>query len=273
MQAAAATWCVQVAGQRACRPLGGATPLSVFTAVEAPALAPLPVRGFELASWSRPKVGPDICVKVGKTLYSVPWRLIGEHVDARETWDTVQLFHKGQLVATHARTERRLQRDTAHYPPEKIAFRMRTPMWCRSRAAGIGPSVTAVVADILAVDTLVRLRSAQGVLGLADKHGAARLDAACARAIAVGDPSYRTIKGILAVGAESDPPPPSAGDGGAAAHLHGPSQLFAAVIPRSTTDPLEPMDTATASDDMRCANVEEGEPANGSRPDTKGGVA
>jgi hypothetical protein len=31
-----------------------------------------------------------------------------------------------------------------------------------------------------------------------------RLDAACARVIAVGDPSYRTIKGILAAGTELD---------------------------------------------------------------------
>ncbi len=247
MQAAALAWCVEVAGQRVCRPLGGASPLSVFTAVEQPALLPLPVRSFELASWSTPKVGPDIHVKVGKTLYSVPWRLIGQHVDARETWDTVQIFHKGGLVATHPRLARGRHRDQAHYPPEKIAFRMRTPVWCRRRAAELGANVAAVINDLLAVDTLTRLRSAQGVLGLADKHGAARLDAACARAIGVGDPSYRTIKGILAVGAETDPPPPAAGDGGAAAHLHGPSRLFATCITTPTTGSDTATDPATAS--------------------------
>jgi hypothetical protein len=31
-----------------------------------------------------------------------------------------------------------------------------------------------------------------------------RLNAACARALQVGDPSYRTIKGILAAGTECD---------------------------------------------------------------------
>jgi hypothetical protein len=246
MRAAALAWCVEVAGQRACRPLGGASPLSVFTAVEQPALVPLPARSFELASWSTPKVGPDIHVKVGKTLYSVPWRLIGQHVDARETWDIVQIFHKGGLVATHPRLDRGRQRDEAHYPPEKIAFRMRTPVWCRQRAAELGANVATVITDLLAVDTLTHLRSAQGVLRLADKHGAARLDAACARAIAVGDPSYRTIKGILAVGAETDPPPPAAGDGGAAAHLHGPSRLFATCITTSTTGSDTVTDPAAA---------------------------
>jgi len=41
----------------------------------------------------------------GKALCSVPWRLIGQRVDARETWTTVRIFHNGTLVATHARAE------------------------------------------------------------------------------------------------------------------------------------------------------------------------
>lgn len=247
MRAEALRWCLEVAGQRSSRALEGAKPLSVFTAVEAPALKPLPPRPFELASWSTPKVGPDIHVKVGKALYSVPWRLIGERVDARQTWNLVQIFHKGELAATHVRVDRGRQKDNSHYPPEKIAFQMRTPVWCRRRAGELGPNVATVVGDLLAVDTLNHLRSAQGVLGLADKHGPTRLDAACAKAITVGDPSYRTIRGILAVGAEADPPPPPTGDGGAAAHLHGPLQLFGAVIPTSTTPDNAVMDPAATS--------------------------
>jgi predicted component of type VI protein secretion system len=114
----------------------------------------------------------------------------------------------------------------SHYPPEKIAFAMRTPAWCRRRAGEIGPHCTAVVTSLLEVGALYRLRSAQGVLGLADKHGPARLELACAKATTAGDPSYRTIKGILVAGLETDPPPASTGDGGAAAHLHGPAALF-----------------------------------------------
>jgi hypothetical protein len=53
-------WSSDVAGQRACRPLEGAAPGAVFAAVEAPALAPLPVAPFVLATWSAAKVGPDI---------------------------------------------------------------------------------------------------------------------------------------------------------------------------------------------------------------------
>jgi transposase len=248
MQTAALAWCRDVAGNRPCRPLEGASPGSVFAAVEAQALGALPARPFVLATWSTPKVGPDIHAKVGKTIYSVPWRHIGEKVDARETWTMVQFFHKGQLVATHARKDKGKRTDLSHYPPDKVAFRMRTPVWCRTRAAEIGPNCVAVVATLLEVDVLHRLRAAQGIVGLANKYGAARLDAACGKAIAAGDPTYRTVRGILAVGAEADPAPPATGDGGAAAHLHGPSQLFANVIALPTTNAVDTDRSGTSGD-------------------------
>jgi transposase len=232
MQQAAIAWCVEVAGARACRPLGGAAPLAVFHAVEAGELKPLPRKRFTLAAWSRATVGPDIHVKVGKTLYSVPWRFIGEKVDARSTFTMVQIFVNGELVATHAAKAAGKQTDMSHYPPEKIAFAMRTPTWCRAQAEQVGPHAVAVVAELLQVNALFRLRAAQGVLRLADKHGASRLEAACGKALAVGDPSFRTVKGILVAGVEADPPPPATGDGGAAAFLHGPERLFA--VPATT---------------------------------------
>ena len=78
MQAEAVRWCEQVAGRRSCRPLDGAAPAAVFAAAEAGELAPLPKAPFVLAEWSRCKVGPDIHAKVGKSLYSVPWKPPGQ---------------------------------------------------------------------------------------------------------------------------------------------------------------------------------------------------
>jgi transposase len=231
MQAEARRWCVEVAGARRCRPLDGAAPKIVFDAVEAPTMGALPTRPFTLAVWSTAKVGPDIHVKVGKCLYSVPWRHIGAQVDARATASTVEVFHQGELIAVHGRAPKGKQTVAGHYPPEKIAFAMRTPTWCRTRAAEIGPSCTTVIADLMEVNALYRLRAAQGILALADRHTPARLEAACGKATTAADPSYRTIKGILAAGLETTPTAPPTGDGGAAAHLHGPHALFAAVIP------------------------------------------
>lgn len=241
MQQEAVRWCREVAGRRSCRPLQGASPTSVFEAVERDALIPLPGKDFVLADWSRGTIGPDIHVKAGRTLYSVPWRHIGRKVDVRSTSDMVQIFDDGQLIATHVRKAFGKQSDMSHYPPERVAFVMRGPTWCRNRAAEVGAATVAAIADLLSQNALFRLRAAQGVLGLADRYSADRLELACAKAIAVGDPSYRTIKGILAAGLEADPPPPRRGDGGAAAFLHGPSRLFGTVValPRDDMDTID----------------------------------
>ncbi len=229
MQADAVRWCVQVANQRQCRPLDRVAPQVVFDAEEQSALGAMPRQPFELAHWSSAKVGPDIHVKVGKALYSVPWKHIGAQVDARSGTRTVELFVDSKLIKTHARVERGRATDRNDYPPEKIAFFMNTPAWCRRRANELGPHVAEVVTGLLEVNALYRLRQAQGVVGLADQHGAERLDAACARAVAVGDPTYKTVKGILAAGTETDghadPAAPSAATS-APAHLHGPDRLF-----------------------------------------------
>jgi Mu transposase, C-terminal domain len=194
MQAEAVRWCEQVAGRRSCRPLDGAAPAAVFAAVEKAVLAPLPQVPFVLAEWSRCKVGPDIHVKVGRTLYSVAWKHIGQSLDARSTATLVQLFAAGELVKTHVRKPQGKQTDLGDYPPEKIAFHMRTPAWCRKKAAEIGPACQALIGGLLEDNALYRLRAAQGVLHLADKHQPGRLEAACAKAASAGDPSYRTSK-------------------------------------------------------------------------------
>jgi transposase len=249
MRAEAVRWCREVAGARACRPLEGATPAAVFAALEQPALRPLPAAPFVLAAWSSARVGPDIHAKVGATLYSLPWRYLGERVDARTTPSMVQFFHHGQLIKTHPRKDRGKQTDLGDYPPEKIAFHMRTPTWCRRRAAEIGPATVAVIDELLAENALFRLRAAQGVLGLVDRHDPARLEAACATATAVGDASYRTIKGILAAGTETASATRPSGDAGAPAYLHGPTQLFADVTAEVTAEVITlPVPAGSAED-------------------------
>ncbi len=108
---------------------------------------------------------------------------------------------------------------------------MKTPVWCRTQASEIGDACPEVVDQLLEVNALYRLRAAQGVLGLRRKYGDTRLEAACARAIAVGDPPYCTIKSILVTGTETDPEPETSGDAGAAAFLHGPQGLSGSVAP------------------------------------------
>ncbi len=106
MQAEAVTWSQQVAGRRKCRPLSGAAPMTVFEALEAAELLPLPPTPFVLARWSTATVGPDIHIKVGRTLYSVPWKLIGRKVDVRST---ATMVHVGVLAYVQSRVRMNVQ--------------------------------------------------------------------------------------------------------------------------------------------------------------------
>ena len=230
MQADAVRWSREVAGLRYSRALEGGQPLRVFEAIEAEALIALPPRAFELTTWSIGTVGVDAHLKVGKALYSVPWRLIGDRLHARTAGDIVQIFAGADVVATHVRRPSGRSTDFSHYPPEKIAFAMKTPTWCRRTAELIGPACEAVIAEFMLDNAIHHLRSAQGVLGLRDKHGCERLEAACARAIAVGDPSYRTIKGILLAGTEHGTDQTTIGSPATAeAFLRGPEEFGAPV--------------------------------------------
>jgi hypothetical protein len=133
----------------------------------------------------------------------------------------VTVFVAGELIKTHVFKPRGKQTDWDDYPPDKVAFLQRTPTWCRNRAVEIGPGATAVIGELLAVNVLHRLRAAQGILRMAERHGPDRLDLACARAVAVGDPTYRTVKGILAAGTETPTPAEAVGTD-TPALLHGP---------------------------------------------------
>jgi len=227
MRSDAANWSLAVAGQRSARPLGGGKPATVFATLEAEHLLTLPQRPFEVASWQTAKVGPDCHVSVGGALYSLPFRFISRRLDVRLTEAMVQIFADGELVKTHVRVAKgRRATDWSDYPSAKAAFFMRTPSWCRHRAAECGPAVSALVTGLLGEQALHRLRSAQGIIRLADTYGERRLEAACALALEVGDPAYRTVKGILAAGREQLAAEPEITLQGPA-HLHGPETLFA----------------------------------------------
>jgi transposase len=208
MQAEAIRWATQVYGVHKHRGLDGQTPASVFAALERDVLMPLPPRPFESVVYSVGRVAPDCHVKSGKALYSVPWRLIGQHVTVRTAGDVVQIFHHDVVVATHVLHLAGRSTNFEHYPPHKIAHTLRSVSWCRTQAAQIGPGAVAIVAELSQVNALHRLRAIQGIIRLREAFGDDRLDAACARALAVGDPGYRTVKGILVARTEHGDDPP-----------------------------------------------------------------
>src|SRR5262249_60173553 len=95
----------------------------------------------------------------------------------------------------------------AHLPPDGSLFPLQAPAGVPPRAADVGPACREFIEHRLGDRPLDRLRSAHGILRLSQRSGAPRLDAACARALTVGEYRYHTVKTILAHALEGQPLP------------------------------------------------------------------
>jgi transposase len=79
-------------------------PLDRFLREEQAALRPLPARPLPRREQRlRRRVAHDAFVDVETVRYSVPYRLVREHVEVAIADDTVRIFHGSTLVATHRR--------------------------------------------------------------------------------------------------------------------------------------------------------------------------
>lgn len=176
-------------------------PLARFTTTERSLLIALPAHPPEIATWARVTVHRDAHVQFEKTLYSVPFRLMSQQLWLRATDQLIQIYRDQERVATHVRTSshrRSTLRD--HLPPDALAWSMADPQHCLRESERIGPQCHTLIQRLFADRVLDHLRAAQGVIRLEKSHGAARLEAACERALAFDDPRYRTVKTILAKG-------------------------------------------------------------------------
>jgi hypothetical protein len=198
-------WILGEAGNR----IHGSThekPLTRF-ATEQPLLQPLPAQPPEAATWARVKVHRDAHVQFEKGLYSVPFRLLGQTLWLKATAVTVRIYREHELIAVHARLSRPGTRSTAtdHMPPEALAWKMQDPRWCLNQSEQIGVACHCLIQRLFADRVLENLRAAQGIVRLKKKYGAARLEAACQRALAYDNPRYRTVKTILEKGLDQHP--------------------------------------------------------------------
>ena len=174
----------------------------LFGRLDQPALRPLPAEAFVYSDWKvGARVSLDYHIELHGHYYSVPYALIHEHVDARLTATTVEIFHRGQRVAAHRRSVVRGQHttDPAHMPKAHQRHLEWTPSRLINWARTIGPQTAALVEAILADRPHPEqgYRSCLGILRLAKRDGPARLEAACARAGAVEARSYRHVDSIL----------------------------------------------------------------------------
>src|SRR5271168_2908632 len=185
------------------RPMRGwnTTRRALFDQLDRPALSALPPTPYEYADWKRCRVNLDYHIEIAKHFYSVPFRLLRQEVEARITAKTVEIFHRGKLVATHLRSLRPYRPTTVveHMPSSHRRYRDSTHERIQREAATIGDDTAALVEIVLRSRPHPEqgFRSCIGILGLRKRYSVERLDAACARALALGTRSYSSVAAIL----------------------------------------------------------------------------
>jgi len=199
-------WCNTTAGLR----IHGTTqekPLERFEQVEKACLKSLPESPYDLAVWKNVKLYRDGYVTFEKAFYSFPCRLYPGRVWVCGGSRQVRIFDAGyHLVATHERAQKPGERHTQldHLPPEKVPGLIQDRDSLLAEARVVGPATLQVIQTLLDDPVLYRIPTAGRLVRLKNHFSVERLEAACRRALAFDDPSYKTIKRILAQGLEAE---------------------------------------------------------------------
>lgn len=184
---------------------------SWYETLDKPAMKPLPPERYEFAEWKQ-KVGVNIDyhVQLDWHLYSVPYRLARQTVDARLTATMVEIFHRGRRVAAHRRS--RVRGGCTTLPEHMPKAHRKHLEWTPSRLIRwaereVGPQATEVVGQILKSKPHPEqgYRACLGLMRLARTYGAERLEAACRRVLRMGSPSYSSVASILKLGLDREP--------------------------------------------------------------------
>ena len=187
----------------------GASRRELYTRFDRPALKPLPPQRFSYGEWKKARVNLDYHIELERHYYSVPFSLVHEAVDVRFNALTVEVFHRGQRVASHLRSHRRggHTTDAAHMPHAHRQHLEWTPSRLVHWGQSVGPKTAELVEAILRERTHPEqgYRSCLGILRLAKQYGKDRLEAACARAVTVRARSYRHVASILQHGLDRVP--------------------------------------------------------------------
>jgi transposase len=187
--------------QRPFRKRRDASRAALFTQLDRPALRPLPAQPYVMAYWKTVRPNIDYHVEIERHYYSVPYQLVGQEMEARYTSATVEIFHRGARVASHARSFVSHVATTIHEhrPKSHQAHLEWTPSRLIHWAQGVGSATAAVVRTILESKPHPEMgyRACLGILSLAKTYTPTRLEAASQRALLLSACSYQSLKSIL----------------------------------------------------------------------------
>ena len=160
------------------------TRYEIFRDEELPLLAKLPATPYELAEWKKATVQFNYHISVDGMLYSVPYEFIKRKVDVRVTDTIIEIFYNHNRIASHRRLYGRkgqYSTVTEHMPADHQKYLEWNGDRFRKWAERIGTNTCKAVHAILASQRVEQqsYRSCMGLLKLADKYSAERLEAAC----------------------------------------------------------------------------------------------
>lgn len=184
---------------------------SQFAEFDVPALQALPQARHEYAEWLKARVNLDYHVRADGHCYSVPYRHVKEEVHVRMTATHVEIFLNNTRVASHFRSRQKDRHTTCreHMPKDHLAHAEWTPERIKRWVGQAGTSTAEVAEAIMASRAHPEqgFRACMGLKRLGEKLGPERLEAACARALALQSPSYQSVKSILEKGLDREPLP------------------------------------------------------------------
>lgn len=182
---------------------------SCFEQLDRPALRPLPMERFETEAWKKATVNIDYHVEFDHCLYSVPYPHVRQSVEIRATTTTVEIYLRGERIASHVRSRKAHSRSTSieHQPKSHQAHQQWPPSRIVAWAANAGPHTGRLVERILADKPHPEMgyRACLGIIRLGEKYSAARLEAACERALLTGAIRYKSVASILKSGLDRQP--------------------------------------------------------------------
>jgi len=182
---------------------------SLFAELDRPALKPLPAERFELREWAKARVNIDYHVEFERHYYSVPYRLHGEMVEIRSTATTIEIYHRGNRVASHLRSHEPYKATSLneHRPKSHQEHLAWPPSRMVSWAQTVGPCTAQLFTAILESKPHPEMgyRSCLGILRLGKHYSNQRLEAAAQRALATGARSFQSVKSILKRGLDRQP--------------------------------------------------------------------
>ena len=190
---------------------------AVFEELEKPAMRPLPCELFEPKKVTTGKVQRNYHVFLGeeKNFYSVPYRYVGKRVEVIYTSDVVEIYLDDKRIALHKRLQwhgpsHRYQTRTEHMPKRHQEWKQAQGYdgaYFLRQAQMIGPVTHWAVQQVLIsrIHEAQAFNSCKGILKLADKYTAERLESASRRCQKAGKATYGMLKRILQKGLDQEP--------------------------------------------------------------------